>query len=508
LTRALRLDNPWVRRSLIVAAVIAFLVFRDRFPDFDLEEIIEDLSRGLGSWTYLLVAALAFLETGAFVGLIAPGEFTVILGGAVAGQGDISLPLILAITWLSAFLGDSVSFMLGAKLGRGFLVRHGERVRITDERLRQVESYFARYGGRTILIGRFIGLVRALAPFIAGTSKMRYGAFAPYSVLGTGLWATTFILIGYFASQSLDTVADIVGRGLVYFGFFVGAIVGLIVLYRYLREAENREKVAAAMERRPALRPLLALAQRLRPQAIFLWRRLTPGGLGLELTTLLAVLAVGLFVLISYWSIVSGDPGPTGGDRTAFDFFNDIRAGWLDDIAKVVTDLGSGYVVFPLAVLSGIALALTRRWTELCVLIAGMVLIVVLTHEIKDWTDRPRPAGGLVEADGSAFPSAHAAYATIYTWLAATLAFRIVPGITRRSMVIVAGIVITAAIGISRAYLRVHWLSDVLGGWALGVSCFAAAAAVALIVVHIRNNLRRDARPSESRRGAPAGARQ
>jgi membrane protein DedA with SNARE-associated domain len=507
LTRALRLDNPWVRRALIVAAVIAFLVFRDRLPDFNLEEIIEDLSRGLGSWTYLLVAALAFLETGAFVGLVAPGEFTVILGGAVAGQGDISLPLILAITWLSAFLGDSVSFMLGAKLGRGFLVRHGERVRITDERLRQVESYFARYGGRTILIGRFIGLVRALAPFIAGTSKMRYGAFAPYSVLGTGLWATTFILIGYFASQSLDTVADIVGRGLVYFGFFVGAIVGLIVLYRYLREAENREKVRAAMERRPALRPLLALAERLRPQAIFLWRRVTPGGLGLELTTLLAVLAVGLFVLISYWSIVSGDPGPTAGDRTALDFFNDIRTGWLDDVADVVTDLGSGYVVFPLAVLSGIALALARRWTELCVLIVGMVLIVVLTHEIKDWTDRPRPTGGLVEADGSAFPSAHAAYATIYTWLAATLAFRIVPGITRRSMVIVAGIVITAAIGISRAYLRVHWLSDVLGGWALGVSCFAAAAAVALIVVHIRNNLR-DARPSEPRRGAPAGARQ
>ena len=104
-----RIDRKWLLRGGIALLVVAFLVFRDALPEFDLEKIIEDLSAGLGSWTYLLVALLAFLETGAFVGLIAPGEFTVLLGGAVAGQGDISLPVILGITWLSAFCGDSVS---------------------------------------------------------------------------------------------------------------------------------------------------------------------------------------------------------------------------------------------------------------------------------------------------------------------------------------------------------------------------------------------------------------
>jgi membrane protein DedA with SNARE-associated domain/membrane-associated phospholipid phosphatase len=501
------LDNRTVRRLLLVALAVGLIVLYRLLPDIDLEEIIKDLSRGLGSWTYLLVGALAFLETGAFVGLVAPGEFTVLLGGAVAGQGDISLPLILGITWLCAFLGDSVSFMLGARLGRSFLIRHGARFRITEERLHQVEQYFDKHGGATILIGRFIGLVRALAPFIAGSSKMRYAAFAPYSILGTGLWSTALILIGYFASQSLGTVAEIVSRGFLGFGFFVGTVIALVLLYRYLREPENRQRVAATMERSRVLRPLLVFARRLRPQAAFLWHRLTPGGLGLELTTLLAALAVGLFVLISYWSIVSGDPGPTAGDRAAFDFFNNIRAGWLNDVAPTVTDLGSGYVVFPLAVLAAVALAVTRRWIELCVLIAGMVLIIVLGPEIKDWTDRPRPVGGLVEAGGSSFPSGHAAQATLYTWLAITIAFRIVPGITRRSLVIFTGIAVTALVGVSRAYLQVHWLSDVFAGWALGVSSFAAAAAVALIIVHIRNNPRRDARPSERSRGAPAGAR-
>jgi membrane-associated phospholipid phosphatase len=164
-------------------------------------------------------------------------------------------------------------------------------------------------------------------------------------------------------------------------------------------------------------------------------------------------------------------------------------------------------VILPLAALSAIALAVTRRWTELWVLVAGMTLVVVLVPQIKDWTDRSRPPGGLVETDGSSFPSAHAAYSTLYVWLAATIAFRIVPGITRRSLVLAAGIVFTATVGLTRPYLRVHWLSDVSGGWALGVSAFAAAAAVALIIVHIRDNLRRDAQPPEHGRRAPAGAR-
>jgi membrane protein DedA with SNARE-associated domain/membrane-associated phospholipid phosphatase len=500
------LNWKWVRRGLLAAAVVAFFMFRGDLPHIDLQNAIEDLSRGLGAWTYLLVGALAFLETGAFVGLVAPGEFTVMLGGAVAAQGDIELPLILAITWLCAFLGDSVSFLLGARLGRGFLIRHGNRLRITDERLEQVEGYFARHGGKTILIGRFIGLVRALAPFIAGSSRMRYRDFAPFSILGTGLWSTGLIFAGYFAAQSLDTVTKAVGKGLLVFGIVVAVVAAIVIAYRFLREPGNRARLAAGMDRRRALRPVLALGRRLRPEFAFLGRRLTPGGLGLELTTLLAVLAVGLFVLIAYWSVVAGDPGPTGGDRTALDLCDDIRAAWLDDAAKAVTDLGSGWVAFPLAVLAAVALAGWRRWTEFWVLVMGMTSTVLLVHGIKAWTDRPRPPDSLVSASGSSFPSGHAAYSTLYAWIAATVAIRLVPGITRRSLVIGAGIALAALIGLTRPYLRVHWLSDVTAGWALGVSCFAAAAGVALVIAHIRDNPRRHGRdPQLDQRAASGG---
>ena len=109
--------------------------------------------------------------------------------------------LTIGIVWAAAFLGDSASYLLGIKLGREFVLKHGEKLRISRERFAQVEDYFSRHGGKTILIGRFIGLVRALAPFIAGSSGMRYRAMAPYSVLGTGLWATTFTLLGFYASK-------------------------------------------------------------------------------------------------------------------------------------------------------------------------------------------------------------------------------------------------------------------------------------------------------------------
>ena len=186
---------------------------------------------------------LAFLETGAFVGLVAPGEFTVILGGVIAGQGEINVLCCSAITWLAAFLGDTTSFVIGARLGRGFLERHGPRVKITPERLEQVEGYFAKHGGKTILIGRFIGLVRALAPFIAGSSKMPYRRFAPYSVIGTGLWSATFVLLGYFFWQSFEKVAGVAGRATLAFGIVVALIVGVVYAYRRLREEEERARL-------------------------------------------------------------------------------------------------------------------------------------------------------------------------------------------------------------------------------------------------------------------------
>ncbi len=455
--------------------------------------------RRWADWTYVLVGLGAFAETGAFVGLVLPGETVVILGGAVAGQGETSIVLTIGVVWLCALMGDSVSFVLGRRLGRGFILRHGPRLRITPERFARVEEYFAHHGGKTILIGRFIGLVRALAPFIAGSSGMRYSYYLPFSVLGTGLWAAAFGLIGYFASQSLDAAARTAGQGTLLFGIAVGAIVAIVVAVRFLRQPENRRQLAAGMERRAALRPLLAAGRRVAPPARFLWARLTPGGLGLEFTTLLAILAVSLYVVIAYTVVISGDPGPTAGDRTAFDVAGHLRAAWVTDAAKIVSALGSAAVTLPLAVLAALLLAARRRWVEAAVLAVAVAIIYIGVPELKAETGRPRPPDPLAGASGSSFPSGHAAHAVIFPWLALTLTVRLRPGMAGGTALLILGIALAALVGLSRVYLRVHYLSDVNAGWALGVAAFAACGVVAMIVTHLRQNASRDAPPARVR---------
>jgi membrane protein DedA with SNARE-associated domain len=223
----------------LFAAVQAGLI-----PAPDLEGALTDLSDTLGAWTYALVGALAFLETGAFVGLVAPGETAVVLGGVVAAEGGVDLVPMVAITWAAAALGDLASFALGRRLGRRFLVEHGRRIGVTPPRLERVEDFFSRHGGKTILIGRFIGLVRAVAPFLAGASAMRLRAFLPWSILGTGLWATTFTLVGYAFHDSFSAAAGNLTHGALALAVIAAAIFAWRARQRAHKSSEgNAQKV-------------------------------------------------------------------------------------------------------------------------------------------------------------------------------------------------------------------------------------------------------------------------
>lgn len=475
--------------AIAAAVVVSYYLISRVIPHDDLQQLLEDISNTLGAWTYLLVGVFAFAETGAFVGLVVPGETVMLLGGAVAGQGAIDIYILIAIAWFAAWAGDTTSFFIGRRLGREFVMRNGPRVGIGHERFEQVEDYFSRHGGKTIFIGRFVSLVRAFAPFIAGSSGMRYRAFVPYSILGTGIWASAHILIGYIFSRSIDTAAKYAGRGAFLLGALIAVTVGSIFLYRRLRAEENRRAAVRWMEGHAVARWLVVLGRRFQPQMRFLWDRVTPGGtFGLEFTSLMAILAVAGFVLVAYTSIVSGDAGPTPGDMTAIEVVESLRTGWLVDVAKAISALGSLVVVLALAALCGVILAARRRWAELGVLAIGLALTFVGVHEIKDAVDRPRPDGGLVDASGSSFPSGHAAYATFYVWLAVTIVMRLRPGMTRRAAVVAAGIALTALVGLSRVYLDVHYLSDVNAGWALGAAAFSFSAAVALVISTLRQN--------------------
>ena len=461
----------------------------------DPKDVIEDIAEALGPWTYALVGVMAFLETGAFVGLVAPGETVVIAGGVIAGEGTISLLPLIAIVWICAILGDTTSFYIGRRLGRKFLEKHGPRVKITHERLEQVEGYFDRHGGKTILIGRFIGLVRALAPFIAGSSGLSYRRFIPYSIIGTGLWATIFCTLGYIFWRSFDRVAHLAGQAIFGLGVTVAVIVGIVVAYR--RRHEIKEWLLAH-ERHPLVRPLFVVGRPLyrkvlrpaydavAPELRFLWNRVTPGELGLELSTAIAVAGVGIFVFVLYIVELSSDLGPTPLDTELLDLSDKLYNAALVDVAKVVSAFGALPTVLALVAVTAVLLVARRRWTDLVVLIGGTGLIYAAVHIAKAAIDRPRPADPLVETSLSSFPSGHAAYATVWIAVALIVTRRI--GLAVNATLVTVAIVLAAAIGFSRIYLRAHYWSDVAAGWGIGCGIFAALAAIALIVNYVRHN--------------------
>src|SRR3954452_2621886 len=468
----------------------------------DAKKLIEDLANTLGSGTYVLVAVFAFLETGAFVGLIAPGEFILIVGGVIAAQGTIEVIPLLGIVWLSCVLGVSASFFVGRRLGRQFLERHGPRVKITHKRLTQVDEYFAKHGGKTILIGRFIGIVRAVAPFIAGASGLRYRSFLPYSVIGTGLWGSFYTLLGYVFYQSFDKVAGYAGKATFVFAALVLTVVGIVAVRRRLRVPENRRKLMAWLDRqgrRPLLRPVAALIRPLwrrviapgyrllAPRVRFVWQRLTPGELGLDLTTAIAIAGVGLYVFVAYAVAIEADHGATLLDDRVLDMADTLRTDWGVHVAKIVTAFGSLPAAGGVALLATVALAVRRRPIELAVLVLSAVAIYAAVHITKAAVDRPRPPHPLTDAAGSAFPSGHAAYSTFYVAIA-LIATRIKIGVASRAALVVAALVAAGAIRASRAHLRVHWWSDVLAGWALGAAIFGSLAAVGIVVGYFRNN--------------------
>jgi len=485
------------RKALCIAAVLALAVYASGVLSAlpDPKKIIEDLAKALGKWTYVLVGVAAFLETGAFVGLVAPGETIVLSGGVIAGQGTIDLLPLIGIVWTCAVLGDTTSFYIGRRLGRRFLEKHGPRVKITHERLEQVDGYFDRHGGKTILIGRFIGLVRALAPFIAGSSGLPYRRFVPYSIVGCGAWATLFCVLGYVFWRSFDKVQHLVGQALFGFAVTVGVIVAAVSTYR--RRDEIR-KWLDDHRSHPLVKPVFVigrplyrwvvepLVRLLTPPARFVGNRLMPGELGLELTTLVAIAGVGLYFYIAYLVHFAHTFAPSPLDQDWLDLADRLNTDMLVDVAKVVTALGALPTVIALVVATGILLVARRRYAEAVVLVIGLLLIYIAVHVTKDAIDRPRPPRSLVGTTGEAYPSGHAAYATAWIAVAVVLTRRL--RLVATGSLVFIGIAIAVVVGATRVYLRAHWGSDVGGGWGLGAGIFAALGVIGLVVDHIRHN--------------------
>lgn len=237
----------WVTVAALAGAGVALAVVLGAIELPDAGALLSDASRSLGAWTYLAVPALAFLETGAFVGLVVPGETAVLVGGVAAERGEVAVLPLIGMVWAAAVAGDVVSFLLGRRLGRRFLVVHGPRLRVDAARLARVERFYDRHGGKAILVGRFVGLVRAVSPFLAGSSGLELRRFLPYSVAGALVWAAAFTLVGYGFSESFEAAGASATRVALAGAVLVAVVLALAAHLRARRnDAGCRDCPAAA----------------------------------------------------------------------------------------------------------------------------------------------------------------------------------------------------------------------------------------------------------------------
>jgi membrane protein DedA with SNARE-associated domain len=207
----------------------------------DGERAVDSAADALEGWIYPFAVGMAFFETTIPpVTLVYPGEWGLMLCGAIAGAGRADLVPLLAIAWLVSAVGDSLTFLLGRRLGRPFLLRSGRGLGLTEQRLANVDRWFDRYGPLAACFGRLLPLARPFGPFLAGASRLEYRRFLPWNVLGCLLFAAVFVGLGYAFYNSYDQVAETAGR--------VGLLVLVVVVAAVMLVRDLRRRGAPAEE--------------------------------------------------------------------------------------------------------------------------------------------------------------------------------------------------------------------------------------------------------------------
>ncbi|MHB8869943.1 MAG: phosphatase PAP2 family protein [Thermoleophilia bacterium] len=452
-----------------------------------MQAFVDFFTRVAGDWGLWIVFAIVFLETSAMIGLLVPGETTVLLAGALASQGVLDIGDLAAVVCVGAVLGDSAGYLLGRRLGRDFLLRHGRLFRIKPHLIERTEGFFGRHGGKTILFGRWVGFLRSLGPFIAGSARMRYRRFLTYDVLGAVSWGLTVTFLGYVLGRSYHLAERWLGRVSLFLLISLLVGVALAFLGRWLwarREALGRlaEGLTDGVLQWRAVR---ATRRRFEPQIAWLFRRFSPRrayGLGVTTGLALSLLLAWAFGIILE-GVLSREP-ITALDRTIARTLHDHAVPWLTQTMIVVTSFGGGWVLVLAAVVVTAALVWRRRWGEGLVLLTATSGAAFLNAMLKLLIQRPRPEflEPLITVGGYSFPSGHASASAAFFMTLGLLAAGWVRRWETRVYVLLGAIGAILLIGFSRLYLGVHYLSDVLAGYALGAFWAVVAITAAMIL--------------------------
>ena len=201
-----------------------------------LDKHLNDVIGEYGAWTYLILFLIVLCETGLVVTPILPGDSLLFAAGAFAALGSLNVFWLFLLLSIAAIAGDTINYWVGHWVGPKIF--HRENVRFLNKKhLERTHAFYERYGGKTIIIARFIPIVRTFAPFVAGIGSMSYGRFIAYNVIGGVAWVAICVFSGYYFGN-----LEIVKKN---FSLVIIAIVVISVLpmvFEFIRHRVNRTR--------------------------------------------------------------------------------------------------------------------------------------------------------------------------------------------------------------------------------------------------------------------------
>lgn len=397
--------------------------------------IIDTINNIPNIYVYLILSISLIVESFPILGIIIPGMTIVMLSGFAVQLGYLNIWLAMLFASIGAIIGDITAYFVGRKYGMDFIKKYGKYLLIKEEYIIKTESFIKNHLGKSTILGRFNPVTRVFVPFLIGVHKSSFIRFLISDIFGGVIWASCLVLIGFIFGQSYKVAEKIFGN-IASLALLVIIFIGLAYYYIAIKKKYLSKK---------------------------------------ELT-LVILLILSITIFFNVFSDIKENGFWTSADSIISSIIEKIHTNYGILIAEIL-DFIFDFKMMVIISLGVIILLWFLKLKREAVFFSSVIIFeAVLVYLLKILVHRPRPENALLDMADFSFPSGHTTIAVVFFGVLAYIMYKEKFKFREISYILLA--IIVSAVGFSRIYLNVHYLSDVIGSFALGIFIISSSIIV------------------------------